>query len=65
MNQPVITSPGVPILWRESELAVRLGVHKLTLARLRKAGAIRSVRIGRAVRYSEHAITEYLATHAT
>lgn len=50
-----------PLAYTDGEIAAALRVSKRTVYRLRKSGALRSVRIGRAVRTPADSLAEFLA----
>lgn len=49
-----------PRLWTEAELAAYLQVGASTVARARKSGKLKYIRIGTKIRFSEEQIQEYL-----
>lgn len=50
----------IPKLYTEEQLATMLGVSAATLARERRAGKLKSTRIGNRVRYTAAHLTAYL-----
>jgi len=55
-NEPELTTLS------EAELANRLGISRITVWRLRRAGKLSYYRIGRSIRYGERHVAEYLAS---
>jgi excisionase family DNA binding protein len=49
-----------PLAYTDGEVAALLHVSKRTVYRLRKSGALRAVRIGRAVRVPADALAQFL-----
>jgi len=49
-----------PLVYTDGEVASLLRVSKRTVYRLRKSGALRAVRIGRAVRIPADALAQFL-----
>ena len=51
-----------PLAYTDAEIGFLLRVSKKTIYRLRKSGALRAVRIGRAVRIPADALAQFLET---
>lgn len=50
----------LPELYTEAFAAEYLGVAEITLSRIRKRGEISHIRVGKAIKYTEHQLLKYL-----
>ena len=55
-----MTTTAQPLAYTDGEVSSLLRVSKRTVYRLRKSGALRAVRIGRAVRIPADSLTQFL-----
>jgi excisionase family DNA binding protein len=55
-----VNTPAPPLAYTDAEVAASLRVSKRTVYRLRKSGALGSIRIGRSVRTPAASLTEFL-----
>ena len=55
-----MSAPTQPLAYTDADVASLLNVSKRTVYRLRKSGALRVVRIGRAVRIPADSLTQFL-----
>lgn len=60
-----LDAPSPPAVFTEAEVARLMRVSKFTLERMRKAGRIKFVLVGKRVRYTQQHIDEFLGKTPT
>ena len=55
--------PAIERLYDQESVAALTGLHVCTLIRARRAGELRAIKIGRAVRYRESDVLAWLEAH--